>query len=68
MLILIFVSREGSQKFLGEKLSEEEVAEKISKADCDVDGKINIEEFMRACLINNNWFNWLIDLIKIDNW
>ena len=37
-------------KFIGEKYSEDEVAEAIEVADVDGDGKINVEEFIRATL------------------
>ena len=49
-LILIFVSREGIIKFFGEKCCEEEVEEMIAEADCDGDGKVNVEEFVQAIL------------------
>ena len=49
-LILIIFSREGMLKFLGEKLSEEDVEDMIKEADVDGDGKVNVEEFVGATL------------------
>ena len=45
---LIIVSREGWLKVLEEKLTEEEVEYLIAEADCDGDGTLSFEEFVRA--------------------
>ena len=42
------MSREGCQKLLEAKLSEEEVEKLIAEDECDGDGKVNFEEFGRA--------------------
>ena len=42
------MSREGWQKVLEAKLSEEEVEKLIAAGDCDGDGKVNFEEFVKA--------------------
>ena len=47
-LISIFVFREHSLKFFGEKLSEKEADEMIAVADSDGDGKVNFDEFMKV--------------------
>ena len=47
---MIFFYREASLKFLGEKMSEADVEELIELADVDGDGKVNVEEFIRATL------------------
>ena len=45
---LIILSREGWLKVLEEKLTEEEVEDLIAEADCDGDGTLSFEEFVRA--------------------
>ena len=45
------MSREGWLKVLQEKLTEEEVEELIAEADCDGDGKVNFEEFVRVMIV-----------------
>ena len=47
---MIFFYREGCLKFLDEKISEADVEEMIEQADVDGDGKVNVEEFVRATL------------------